>query len=215
MRKRHQAILISSHAKKNILSDLSLNIDSYEIEQKNILNNYFKENINPADIDNFAPNENAPENVKEEKEDELEDISDEEENYISINSNIKVPPLGEQKGPYIKYEISEKAFLGGIPYDDYQIIPENKIKVNKGSDDKNNSKYNNNKNNNDKKEERVIKVGETIEFKDIIEQMAYWAEQTNSENSKEKTQYKSNIKNVTLPDINILQLFKLYPKKNG
>ena len=42
MRKRHQAILISSHAKKNILSDLSLNIDSYEIEQKNILNNYFK-----------------------------------------------------------------------------------------------------------------------------------------------------------------------------
>ena len=212
MRKRHQAILISSHAKKNILSDLSLNIDSYEIEQKNILNNYFKENINPADIDNFAPNENAPENVKEEKEDELEDISDEEENYISINSNIKVPPLGEQKGPYIKYEISEKAFLGGIPYDDYQIIPENKIKVNKGSDDKNNSKYNN-KTSNDKKEERVIKVGETIEFKDIIEQMAYWAEKTNSENSKEKTQYKSNIKNVTLPDINILQLFKLYPKK--
>ena len=212
MRKRHQAILISSHAKKNILSDLSLNIDSYEIEQKNILNNYFKENINPADIDNFVPNENAPENVKEEKEDELEDISDEEENYISINSNIKVPPLGEQKGPYIKYEISEKAFLGGIPYDDYQIIPENKIKVNKGSDENNNSKYNN-KNSNDKKEERVIKVGETIEFKDIIEQMAYWAEQTNSENSKEKTQYKSNIKNVTLPDINILQLFKLYPKK--
>ena len=212
MRKRHQAILISSHAKKNILSDLSLNIDSYEIEQKNILNNYFKENINPADIDNFAPNENAPENVKEEKEDELEDISDEEENYISINSNIKVPPLGEQKGPYIKYEISEKAFLGGIPYDDYQIIPENKIKVNKGSDDKNNSKYNN-KNSNDKKEERVIKVGETIEFKDIIEQMAQWAEQTNNENSKEKTQNKSNIKNVTVPDINILQLFKLYPKK--
>ena len=213
MRKRHQAILISSHAKKNILSDLSLNIDSYEIEQKNILNNYFKENINPADIDNFAPNENAPENVKEEKEDELEDISDEEENYISINSNIKVPPLGEQKGPYIKYEISEKAFLGGIPYDDYQIIPENKIKVNKGFDDKNISKYNNNKNRNDKKEERVIKVGETIEFKDIIEQMAYWAEQTNNENSKEKTQNKSNIKNVTIPDINILQLFKLYPKK--
>ena len=212
MRKRHQAILISSHAKKNILSDLSLNIDSYEIEQKNILNNYFKENINPADIDNFAPNENAPENVKEEKEDELEDISDEEENYISINSNIKVPPLGEQKGPYIKYEISEKAFLGGIPYDDYQIIPENKIKVNKGSDDKNNSKYNN-KNSNDKKEERVIKVGETIEFKDIIEQMAYWAEELSYEKSKDKNKNKRKIANVEIPDINILQLLKLYPYK--
>ena len=58
-----------------------------------------------------------------------EDISnDEKEDIISLNSNIKVPPLGEQKGPYIKYEISEKGYVGGINYDDYTIIPNNKIK---------------------------------------------------------------------------------------
>ena len=214
MRKRHQAILISSHAKKNICNDLSLNPDSYEIEQKYILNNYFKENINPEDIDNYAQKEKDPENVVEEEEnDDSEDISNEDENYISINSNIKVPPLGEQKGPHIKYEISEKAFLGGISYDDYQIIPENKIKINVETDEKKYNKYNINKENNEKKEERIIKVGEKIEFNDIIEQMAYWADQINNENSKEKTENKRNIKDVNIPDINILQLFKLYPKK--
>ena len=214
MRKRHQAILISSHAKKNICNDLSLNPDSYEIEQKFILNNYFKENINPEDIDNYPQIEKDPENVVEEEEnDDSEDISDEDENYISINSNIKVPPLGEQKGPHIKYEISEKALLGGISYDDYQIIPENKIKINVGGDEKKYNKYNINKENNEKKEERIIKVGEKIDFNDIIEQMAYWAEQINNENSKEKTVSKRNIKEINIPEINILQLFKLYPKK--
>ena len=214
MRKRHQAILISSHAKKNICNDLSLNPDSYEIEQKFILNNYFKENINPEDIDNYPQIEKDPENVVEEEEnDDSEDISDEDENYISINSNIKVPPLGEQKGPHIKYEISEKALLGGISYDDYQIIPENKIKINVGGDEKKYNKYNINKENNEKKEERIIKFGEKIEFGDIIEQMAYWAEQINNENSKEKTVNKRNIKDINIPEINILQLFKLYPKK--
>ena len=214
MRKRHQAILISSHAKKNICNDLSLNPDSYEIEQKFILNNYFKENINPEDIDNYPRIEKDPENVVEEEEnDDSEDISDEDENYISINSNIKVPPLGEQKGPHIKYEISEKALLGGISYDDYQIIPENKIKINVGGDEKKYNKNNINKENNEKKEERIIKVGEKIDFNDIIEQMAYWAEQINNENSKEKTVSKRNIKDINIPEINILQLFKLYPKK--
>ena len=214
MRKRHQAILISSHAKKNICNDLSLNPDSYEIEQKFILNNYFKENINPEDIDNYPQIEKDPENVVEEEEnDDSEDISDEDENYISINSNIKVPPLGEQKGPHIKYEISEKALLGGISYDDYQIIPENKIKINVGGDEKKYNKNNINKENNEKKEERIIKVGEKIDFNNIIEQMAYWAEQINNENSKEKTVSKRNIKDINIPEINILQLFKLYPKK--
>ena len=214
MRKRHQAILISSHAKKNICNDLSLNPDSYEVEQKFILNNYFKENINPEDIDNYPQIEKDPENVVEEEEnDDSEDISDEDENYISINSNIKVPPLGEQKGPHIKYEISEKALLGGISYDDYQIIPENKIKINVGGDEKKYNKNNINKENNEKKEERIIKVGEKIDFNDIIEQMAYWAEQINNENSKEKTVSKRNIKDINIPEINILQLFKLYPKK--
>ena len=34
MRKRHQALLISSQAKKKICNELSINNASYEIEQK-------------------------------------------------------------------------------------------------------------------------------------------------------------------------------------
>ena len=219
MRKRHQAILISSHAKKNICNDISLNLDSYEEEQTYVLNHYFKDNINPEDIDPSIQKEKAPENVEDEGEEEeenedLEDISDEEEKYISINSNIQVPPLGEQKGPYIKYQISEKAFVGGIDYNDYEIIPENKIKINiDNNDDKKYSKYSPKKEENEKNEERVIKVGEKIEFSDIINQMAYWAEQMSLENSKEKNKNKRKLIEVEIPDINILQLFKLYPKK--
>ena len=218
MRKRHQAILISSHAKKNICNDISLNLDSYEIEQKHVLNKYFKENINPEDIDPSTQKEKAPENVEDEAEEEenedLEDISDDEENYISINSNIKVPSLGETKGPYIKYQISEKAFIGGIDYNDYEIIPENKIKISMDNpEDKKNSKYSPKKEDNEKNEERVLKVGEKIEFNEILNQMAYWAEQMSLENSKEKSKNKRKIKDVEIPDINILQMFKLYPKK--
>ena len=214
MRKRHQAILISSHAKKNICNNISLNLDSYEIEQKYILNNYFKQNISPEDIDPLSKKEKAPENVEdeedEEENDDLENRSDSEEDYISINSNIKVPPLGDQKGPYIKYEISEKAFVGGIDYNDYTIIPEKKLTINNNNDNK---AYNKNTTNNDANEERMIKVGEKIEFNDILDQMAYWSEQISLDNAKDKNKNKMKIKEVEIPDINILQLFNLYPNK--
>ena len=219
MRKRHQAILISSHAKKNICNDISLNLDSYENEQKYILNKYFKENINQEDINPLLKKEKSPENVEDEEENEdLEDNSDSEEDYISINSNIKVPHLGEQKGPYIKYEISEKALIGGIDYNDYTIIPNNKIKINSEVCEDNNdtrryNKYSIKKENNEAKEERIINIGEKIEFKNILEQMAYWAEQLSLDNLKDKNKNKRKIKEVEIPDINILQLFKLYPKK--
>jgi len=207
-----------------------LNKDTYEIEQKYILNNYFKENINPEDIDPSTHKEKAPENVEEEDEEveneDLEDSSDREEDFISINSNIKVPHLGEEKGPYIKYEISEKAFVAGIKYDDYIIIPENKIKINTEKIENNNNNerrrfYKNYKKNekkdknekNEKVEERILSVGEKIDFNDILEQLAYWAEQLSLENSKNKVNNKRKIKDVEIPDINILQLFKLYPKK--
>ena len=219
MRKRHQAILISSHAKKNICNDISLNLDSYENEQKYILNKYFKENINPEDINPLLKKEKSPENVEDEEENEdLEDNSDSEEDYISINSNIKVPHLGAQKGPYIKYEISEKALIGGIDYNDYTIIPNNKIKINSevcqdNNDTKRYNKYSTKKENNEVKKERIINIGEKIEFKNILEQMAYWAEQLSLDNLKDKNKNKRKIKEVEIPDINILQLFKLYPKK--
>ena len=219
MRKRHQAILISSNAKKNICNEISLNLDSYEVEQKQILNNYFKENISQEDIDLSKKKEKSPENVEDEEYDEeeksdLEDLSDNEEDYISINSNIKVPPLGDQKGPYIKYEISENAFIGGINYNDYTTIPKNKIKINREKNENNNDKgkyYKNNKNNEQNKGGRIIKIGEKIDFNSILEQMAYWSEQISLENSKDKKNRKKL--EVEIPDINILQLFKLYPKQ--
>ena len=88
MRKRHQAILISSNAKKNICNEISLNYDSYEIEQNRLLNNYFKENINPEDIAPSTTKEIAPENVDEEEENEdLEDSSDSEEDIKFKNQS--------------------------------------------------------------------------------------------------------------------------------
>ena len=219
MRKRHQAILISSNAKKNICNEISLNYDSYEIEQKHLLNNYFQENISPEDISPSTTKEIAPENVDEEVEEEnenLEDSSDSEEDIISINSKIKVPPLGEDKGPYIKYEISEKAFIAGINYDDYTIIPENKINIkSEKSDNINNNNYKNKNEEENKQDNRMIKIGQKIEFNDILKQIAYWSEQINLENSKDKDilKNKKKLKDIEIPDVNILQMFKLYPKK--
>ena len=219
MRKRHQAILISSNAKKNICNEISLNYDSYEIEQKHLLNNYFQENISPEDISPSTTKEIAPENVDEEVEEEnenLEDSSDSEEDIISINSKIKVPPLGEDKGPYIKYEISEKAFVAGINYDDYIIIPENKINMkSEKSDNINNNNYKNKNEEENKQDNRTIKIGQKIEFNDILKQIAYWSEQINLENSKDKDilKNKKKLKDIEIPDVNILQMFKLYPKK--
>ena len=219
MRKRHQAILISSNAKKNICNEISLNYDSYEIEQKHLLNNYFQENISPEDISPSTTKEIAPENVDEEVEEEnenLEDSSDSEEDIISINSKIKVPPLGEDKGPYIKYEISEKAFVAGINYDDYTIIPENKINIkSEKSDNINNNNYKNKNEEENKQDNRTIKIGQKIEFNDILKQIAYWSEQINLENSKDKDilKNKKKLKDIEIPDANILQMFKLYPKK--
>ena len=218
MRKRHQAILISSNAKRNICNEISLNYDSYEIEQKHLLNNYFKENINPEDIVPSNIKETSPENVDEEGEEEnedLEDSSDSEEEIISINSNIKVPPQGEDKGPYIKYEISGKAFIGGINHNDYTIIPENKVKIKSENNSNINNIYKNKKQNDsdETQDYRTIKIGQKIDFNDILEQIAYWSEQINLENAKDKIKNKKKIKDVEIPDINILQMFKLYPKK--
>ena len=218
MRKRHQAILISTNAKKNICNEISLNYDSYEIEQNHLLNNYFKENINPEDIAPSTTKEIAPENVDEEEENEdLEDSSDSEEDIISINSKIKVPPLGEDKGPHIKYEISEKAFVAGINYDDYAIIPDNKINIKSEKSYNINNNYRNQNQNEkeDTQDNRIIKIGQKIDFDNILKQIAYWSEQINLENSKDKDKLKNKkkLKDIEIPDVNILQLFKLYPRK--
>lgn len=216
MRKRHQALFISSEAKKNICNKLSINHSSYEIEQKKILEKYLKENIDEEDVE-------IPKEEKKFNDDEEEDS--EEEESISLCSNIAVPPLGEQKGPYIRYEISEKAFVGGINFDDYYYIPENKIKI-RGENDEEKKKFRSHRRNernakvqNDDKDDAendkdiYLKVGASLNFNSIVEQMAYWAEELSKEKSKSSNKNKKKITNVEIPDINIFLLFKLYPNK--
>ena len=227
MRKRHQALLISSQAKKKICNELSINNASYEIEQKQMLSSYFKDNIDEEDVEIPAKNQKSDnqnkikerENIDEEdEENEIEEDFDDEEENIPLSTDIAVPPLGEQKGPYIKYEISEKAFVGGINFDDYSYIPENKIKI-KGENDDDKKKIKNykknDKTNKDKKDEKDIylKVGAHLNFNNIIEQMAYWAEELSYEKSKDKNKNRKKLTNVEIPDINIYQLLKLYPNK--
>ena len=227
MRKRHQALLISSQAKKKICNELSINNASYEIEQKQMLSSYFKDNIDEEDVEIPTKNQKSDnqnkikerENIDEEdEENEIEEDLDDEEENIPLSTDIAVPPLGEQKGPYIKYEISEKAFVGGINFDDYSYILENKIKI-KGENDDDKKKIKNykknDKTNKDKKDEKDIylKVGAHLNFNNIIEQMAYWAEELSYEKSKDKNKNRKKLTNVEIPDINIYQLLKLYPNK--
>ena len=231
MRKRHQALLVSSQAKKKICNELSINNSSYEVEQKQILNNYFNNHIDEEDIEVTSASKKADdknlikekENIEEEDEenelDDKDDDDDEEEN-VTLSTDIRVPPLGDQKGPYIKYEISEKAYVGGVNFDDYSYIPENKLKIKENIEDSDKKKAKTSKKSvKDKKEENkdegnaILKVGATINFNNIIEQMAYWAEEISYEKSKDKNKNKRKIKDVEIPDINILQLFKLYPNK--
>lgn len=233
MRKRHQSLLISSQAKKKICNELSINNSSYEVEQKQILSNYFNNHIDEEDIEVTSTSKKADdkylikekENIEEEEdeENEIEDLDDEDEENITLSTDIRVPPLGDQKGPYIKYEISEKAYVGGINFEDYSYIPENKLKIKENIDDNDKKKAKNYKKNEknakDKKEENkdegntTLKVGANINFNNIIEQMAYWAEEISYEKSKDKNKNKKKIKDVEIPDINIFQLFKLYPNK--
>ena len=193
MRKRHQAILISSQAKKKICNELSINNASYEIEQKQMLNNYFKDHIDDEDVEVPKNNKKIEEKItnkvkvnnEEEEENENEDdLEDEEEENITLSTNIAVPPLGDQKGPYVKYEISEKAFIGGINFDDYNYIPENKLKIKVENNEDDKKKYKNFRKNAKKEEKKekddgniFLKVGAHLNFNNIIEQMAYWAEE--------------------------------------
>ena len=156
----------------------------------------------------------------EEENENEDDLEDEEEENITLSTNIAVPPLGDQKGPYVKYEISEKAFIGGINFDDYSYIPENKLKIKVENNEDDKKKYKNFRKNAKKEEKKekddgniFLKVGAHLNFNNIIEQMAYWAEELSSEKSKDKNKNKKKAVNVEIPDINILQLLKLYPYK--
>ena len=79
MRKKHQAVLINSAAKKNFCNEISLGNFTYESEVKEQLHDFFNNNIKQEDLE--YTNE-------EEKEREANYSSDEEDAFEV--SNIKV-----------------------------------------------------------------------------------------------------------------------------
>ena len=147
MRKKHQSILISSNAKKNVCNEISLGNYTYESEVKEQLRDFFKNNIREEDIDNIEENSDK--------------YSDDDSFEVS---NIKVPKqiINNQK-EFAKFQISEKAILGGIDSFNYETIPHK-------SD---------NSENIDNKDS-----GDTVKFYDIIKQYIFWKDKNEVKGKK-------------------------------
>ena len=144
MRKKHQAVMISSAAKKNFCNEISLGNFTYESEVKEQLRDFFNDNIKQEDVENF-----------EEKED---DSSEDDDFEVS---NIKVPKqvVNNQK-EYSKFQITENAVLGNIDPSNYEPIPQKVINI-----CYDNSEYS---------EDNNKDLGTTIKFFDIIKQCIFW-----------------------------------------
>ena len=144
MRKKHQAVMISSAAKKNFCNEISLGNFTYESEVKEQLRDFFNDNIKQEDDENF-----------EEKED---DSSEDDDFEVS---NIKVPKqvVNNQK-EYSKFQITENAVLGNIDPSNYEPIPQKVINI-----CYDNSEYS---------EDNNKDLGTTIKFFDIIKQCIFW-----------------------------------------
>ena len=134
MRKKHQSVLISSVAKKNLCNEISLGNYTYESEVKEQLRDFFNNNIQQEDVENIEENS--------------QNCSDDDSFEVS---NIKVPKqiINNQK-EFAKFQISEKAILGGIDPFNYETIPQKNI---------------NSDNNKDL---------DTVKFFDIIKQCIFW-----------------------------------------
>ena len=148
MRKKHQAVLISSAAKKNFCNEISLGNFTYESEVKEQLRDFFNDNIKEEDIENIEENN---------------DNSSDDDFEVS---NIKVPKqiINNQK-EYAKFQISEKALLGGIDPFNYETIPQKTINI-----CYDNSEYT---------EDNNKDLGSTIKFFDIIKQCIFWKDKNN------------------------------------
>jgi hypothetical protein len=144
MRKKHQAVLISSAAKKNFCNEISLGNFTYESEVKEQLRDFFNDNIKQEDVENVEENGDAS--------------SDDEDFEVS---NIKVPKqaLNNQK-EYSKFQITENAILGNIDRSNYETIPQKVINI-----CYDNSEYS---------EANNKELGTTLKFFDIIKQCLFW-----------------------------------------
>ena len=170
MRKKHQALLISSAAKKNFCNEISLANFTYESEVKEQLRDFFNNNIKQEDIENVEENG--------------EDSSDDDSFEIS---NIKVPKqVINNSKEFAKFQISEKAILGGIDPFNFEALPQKVINI-----CYDNSEYS---------EDNNKDLGATVKFFDIIKQCIFW---------KDKNEAKGK-KNC---DIDCFQLFNLDQNK--
>ena len=163
MRKKHQAVLISSAAKKNFCNEISLGNFTYESEVKEQLRDFFDHNIKQEDLE-YANEE------EKEKEKEANESSDEEDSFEV--SNIKVPKqVVNNSKEYAKFQISEKAVVSGIDSFNYDTIPQKTINI---CYDNSNYSEDNNKD-----------LGATIKFFDIIKQYIFWKEKCQSKGQKD------------------------------
>lgn len=154
MRKKHQAIHISTNAKKNFCKEISLSDYTYEAEIKEQLNEYFNDNLNDEDIENIDEDNN--------------NNSDEDSFEIS---NIKVPKKdGNMPVEFAKFQISERAVL--CPLDDYnyELIPKKTINVGVKQEEK--------------IEENNRDIGDNIKLDDIIKQYIFWKQNCKEEDKK-------------------------------
>jgi len=160
MRKKHQAVLINSAAKKNFCNEISLGNFTYESEVKEQLGDFFNNNIKQEDLEYVN---------EEEKEREANDSSDEEDSFEV--SNIKVPKqVVNNSKEFAKFQISEKAIVSGIDSFNYETIPQKTINI---CYDNSNYSEDNNKD-----------LGATIKFFDIIKQYIFWKEKCESKGEK-------------------------------
>jgi len=160
MRKKHQAVLINSAAKKNFCNEISLGNFTYESEVKEQLRDFFNNNIKQEDLEYVN---------EEEKEREANDSSDEEDSFEV--SNIKVPKqVVNNSKEFAKFQISEKAIVSGIDSFNYETIPQKTINI---CYDNSNYSEDNNKD-----------LGATIKFFDIIKQYIFWKEKCESKGEK-------------------------------
>ena len=153
MRKKHQAILITTEAKKNIYNDMSNYNNDYE--QKEQLQEFFNKNINPEDV------EYTEKEILQKEENDF--FSDDDEDSVDF-SNIKVSKGTNNTKQDPSMNISEKAVFVHNEVSKCDTIELNVEKLEELSkkDDK------------DKTPENSVEIGNEINFSDIIQQIIFW-----------------------------------------
>ena len=111
MRKKHQAVHISTAAKKNFCHEISLSDYTSDMEIKERLSDYFDDNIKEEEVDDFEGN-----------------ISSDEDSFEV--GNMKVPKqIMDCDKIFAKFQISERAILSGLEDYNYELMPKKVINI--------------------------------------------------------------------------------------